>query len=189
MEPHRGSPTSLGGEVIMMDVMMMIVMIFSSKKSHSILQKSNEHPLIISERCGSNKKMTLCLPNVRTWQTIKMRISHKQVGHSFEHPQKINVSAKIVEYSQFFRFNTSRLPIFHHLFPRDQSCKEIHFLNIFLTFALLADLCPAWSRTGGKVGGFHYNLFINMISIFIAHLFIITTRSTYPALPNCQPRV
>ena len=37
MEPHRGSPTSLGGEVIMMDVMMMIVMIFNSKKSHSIL--------------------------------------------------------------------------------------------------------------------------------------------------------
>ena len=147
MEPHRGSPTSLGGEVIMMDVMMMIVMIFSSKKSHSILQKSNEHPLIISERCGSNKKMTLCLPNVRTWQTIKMRISHKQVGHSFEHPQKIIVSAKIVEYSQFLRFNTSRLPIFHHLFPRDQS-NTLHeyFPYICLPCRPLSRLVPNWGE-------------------------------------------
>ena len=56
------------------------------RKATQCYRRDNDHPLIISERCGSNKKMTLCLPNVRTWQTIKMRISHKQVGHSFEHP-------------------------------------------------------------------------------------------------------
>ena len=59
-----------------------------------------------------------------------------------------------------------------------------YFCNICLACRPLSRLVPNW----GEGWWFSLYPFINMISIFIA-LFIITTRSTYPALPNCQPRV